>query len=393
MVITALVAAFLIKATQGSYRDRFPLPDLTVPAGWGLNANLKDLDDDDINEIADTGAKWVRLDLSWSRVESKQGDYNFSKYDPVVDGLSRKGIRAILILDYGNKLYDVDAPRTREGRTAFAAYAAAAVRHYKHRGVIWEIWNEPNLSHFWRGEPSADEYSALVRVAVPAMREESSDEWIMGPGTSRFDFPYLEGCFQKGILQDFDAVSIHPYRDLKHPETVAPDWDQLRSLIAKYAPSGKRIPMICSEWGYSTYGGGVSERTQGNYAVRCYLANLASGVPLTIWYSWKDRPDASSEKEQHFGLVDADSHPKGGHDIVANTLGALNGYTFDSRVSLGEDEDVALLFRKGMSQKVAAWTEDPNGKEVRFPANLAFFAGSSNRQIDLSDTVQVFAQK
>ena len=391
MLIAAITA--LLLHSPPDYRAKFPLPDLTVPSGWGVNVNLKDMDDASIQKIADLGAKWIRLDLAWSRVEQSKGNYDFSRYDPVMDGLSRRGLRAILILDYGNKVYDVDAPRTREGRAAFAAYASEAVKHYRHRGVIWEVWNEPNLSHFWRGEPSAAEYSALVRVVVPAMRTVSSDEWIIGPGASRFDTRFLEGCFQKGVLGDFDAISIHPYRDLKPPEGVDDDWASLRSLVAQYAPAGKKIPLLCSEWGYSTFTRGVSEKKQGNFAIRAYLNNLAAGVPLTILYSWRDRPDASNEKEQHFGIVDSDVRPKGGFDTVQNLLGSLDGFTLDSRVPLGDDGNMALLFRKGTSQRLVTWTNNVMGQDVRFPANIAWFATNNNRSMHLTDSVQVLTQK
>lgn len=392
MLVANLVAAFML-STPGvsAYRDQFPMPDLTVPSGWGVNVNLSNMDDKNIDAIANTGARWIRMDLQWSRVEQKAGVYDFSKYDPVIDGVTRKGLRALLILDYGNKVHDVDAPRTREGRAAFAAFAAETVKHYRHRGIIWEIWNEPNLSHFWRGEPSADEYAALVRVTAPAMREVSSDEWIIGGATSRFDWPYLEQCFEKGMLKDLDGVSIHPYRDQKAPESVVDDWAELRSLVAKYSPD-KPITLICSEWGHSTYSKGVSERAQAQFAMREYLTNLSAGVPLTIWYSWRDRPEASSEKEQHFGLMDSDTRPKQGHDSIPNVLGGLNGYKFGYAVNWG-DPDFGFVFKKGTTSKLAAWTADKQPKVVRLPASEAWFATVSGRQVNLSNDVRVLSQK
>ncbi len=392
MLVANLAAlALLGHPVVASYRDQYPMPDLTVPSGWGVNVRLVDMDDSDIEAISDMGAKWIRIDLLWARVEQKAGVYDFSKYDPVIDGATRNGMRAILILDYGNKVHDVDAPRTREGRAAFTDFATAAVRHYKHRGVIWEIWNEPNLSHFWRGAPSADEYAALVRVVVPAMRDVSADEWIMGGAFSRFDWPFIEQAFSYGMLNGLDAVSVHPYRDKKAPETVGADWAQLRTMISKYAPN-KKLTMISSEWGGSTYSGGWSERVQGQMAMRQYLANLSAGVPLTIWYSWRDRPDASSDKEQHFGLVDRDMHGKSSRDSVANTVGALSGYSFEDRIALG-DGNFGLIFKKGTSRKLAAWSSNQGSNQVRLPATAAWFATSSNRQLNLSNDIQVLSQK
>lgn len=388
-MIKLLAALLMATAPKADYRSQYPLPGLTVPDGWGVCANLASLTDEDMDSMKALGVRWVRTDLQWSRVEQKAGVYNFSKYDPVIDGLRQRGIRAMLILDYGNKVYDVDAPRTREGRTAFAAFAARAVEHYRHEGILWEIWNEPNLSHFWRGEPSVAEYAALVKVVVPAIRNVSSDEWIVGPASSRFDWPFLEGCFKEGLLDDFDAVTIHPYRDKSAPDTVTDDWAKLRAMLDQYSPK-KTIPMLCSEWGYSTYPGGVSQQTQGQYAVRQYLTNLSAGVPMTLLYSWKSRADASSEKEQNFGVVEANGTPKQAYNMIQDAWAKLAGYQFDSEVDLGDPLDRALVFRKGADRKVALWTAGQSGKDVRLPVSVGMFAtGLRNRLAHLSGDVQV----
>lgn len=387
-----LVAALALATQQSDYRERFPIPPMTVPEGWGVNVRLADMTEKDMNAMRDVGAKWVRLDLLWSRVEQKLGVYDFSKYDPVMEGLRRRGIRPILILDYGNKLYDVVSPTTREGRQAFAKFAAEAVKRYRRQGVIWEIWNEPNLSHFWRGEPSADEYAALVDVVVPAIREVSKDEWIMGPSTSKFDWPYLERSFEKGILEDVDAVSVHPYRENKEPETAGADWQRLRTMIDRYAPSGKKIPMICSEWGYSTFKQGVSQEKQSQYAVRQYLANLSAGVPLTIWYSWKNRPDARNEKEKNFGLLEASGSSKASFEALRSAWSSLQGYSLDGTVDLGSGEQEGLLFRQGTRRKLALWSSGSEDLDVRLPAFLAPFA-PRGRAAKLRRDVQILEQQ
>jgi polysaccharide biosynthesis protein PslG len=392
MLVTVAATLLLSVHGEASYRDQYPMPSFTVPSGWGVNVNLRDMDEESIDAIAATGAKWIRLDLLWSRVEQKAGVYDFSKFDPVIDGVTRRGIRPLLILNYGNKVHNVDAPRTREGRAAFANYAAAAVKRYRQRGVIWEIWNEPNLKHFWRGAPSADEYAALCRVVVPAIREVSADEWIIVGSTSRFDWPFLEKCFEEGVLKDVDGVSIHPYRDKKAPETVREDWQQLKTMLARYSPA-RPMTMICSEWGYSTYSGGVSERDQGQLAMRQYLSNLSSSVPLTIWYSWRDRAEASSEKEQHFGLIETSMRPKASRESVAEMLSSLSGYTFEGLIDLGEDEDQGLVFKKGMDRKLAAWTSAKQSKSIRLPAKAAWFAPGTSRQIGIGNDIKVYAQK
>jgi len=55
-------------------------------------------------------------------------------------------------------------------------------------------------------------------------------------------------------MEYLDAVSVHPYREgLMSPETAIYDYKKLRGLIDTYSPTGKKnIPIINSEWGYSS---------------------------------------------------------------------------------------------------------------------------------------------
>ncbi len=394
-VLLAALVAF--SPGQQDYRSRFPLPELTIPDGWGVNLNLRDADEKEYDLMKQLGVRWARLDLHWSRVEQKKGVYDFSKYDPVVDGLAKRGIRMILILDYGNKVHDVDSPRTREGRAAFAEYARASVKRYKGRGVLWEIWNEPNVKRYWRSDPSADEYAALVKVVGAAIREIGTQEWIIGPATSRFDWPFLERTFQEGALEVFDAVSVHPYRDSRPPETVSDEWRRLRSLVDQYRPSGKHLPLISGEWGYPEQSKWVTPERQAQYAIRQYLWNVANGVPISIWFSWKDRSDVSPEEGKTHGLVRENKKPKAAFDALQSILSKLNGFRFESRVDLGSDTAHALLFQKGTERKLAVWTSGLKESDARLPVSVGSFSvdGSRirNRRIRLTPSVQVLIQR
>ena len=85
-------------------------------------------------------------------------------------------------------------------------------------------------------------------------------------------------------------------------------------------------------------------------------------------------------------------HAKQGLESLNTILGSLNGYTFNGAVKLG-DNDYGFLFKKGMASKLAAWTSETRGKSVQLPANAAWFAPGSSRQIGLSGDVKVLVQK
>jgi hypothetical protein len=85
------------------------------------------------------------------------------------------------------------------------------------------------------------------------------------------------------------------------------------------------------------------------------LFNLLNGVPLSIWYDWKDDGTDPHEVEHHFGTIDHDGKPKPAY-LAAKTLAhELDGYRLQRRLETGAD-DYVLLFVNSNKHKVAAWT-------------------------------------
>ena len=293
-----------------------PLPPLTPATSLGVEIHFTHPKPRELKMITAAGFKWVRMDLFWDATEKVRGQYDFSAYDGLLAALDRHKMHALFILGYGNPLYaDKGEPTPfthRAGmgtfREAYAQWAAAAVKHFAGRGCIWEMWNEPNLNIFWQPSPNSDEYIALAKQAAAAIHAAAPGEPLIGPGSSRIDLDFLEACFQGGLLDDWSAVSIHPYRTTD-PRTAIADYQKVRDLIARYAPKGRTIPIICSEWGYSTSPKGVDESTQAAYLPREFSTNIAAGIPLTICYDWHDDGATRADPEHRYGLVRHHYHP------------------------------------------------------------------------------------
>src|SRR5262249_17645906 len=136
--------------------DKSPVSRLAAPnapSGWGVNIHFTDPQPGEMERFKEAGYRFARMDFEWSSVEKTPGQYDFAAYDRLVEHLARVGARPLFILDYGNDLYQKGAPRSPEARAAFARFAGAAVRHFRGKNVVWEIWNEPNLGEFWQPAP------------------------------------------------------------------------------------------------------------------------------------------------------------------------------------------------------------------------------------------------
>jgi hypothetical protein len=351
---------------------------LVIPQGFGVNIHFTDARPGEMEMLAASGVKWIRMDFTWGATERERGIYDFSAYERLVASMEKYSIRGLFILDYGNRLYDDGlAPYTDEGRKAFARWAATATKHFQGHNILWEMYNEPNIG-FWKPNPNVEDYIKLAIEVGKAIRKESPGEIYIGPATSQIDMRFLEACFQGGLLEYWDAVSVHPYRQTP-PETVLPEYEKLAELIAKYAPKGKQIPIISGEWGYSAAWQNYDEERQGKYLPRQWLTNIAAGVPLSIWYDWHDDGPNPKEPEHHFGMVAYPYHkdrnpvydPKPAYVAAKTLCQVLEGYTFVGHVIFPDanlENCFALRFEKNSKIAIAAWcSEDETTQQAKFP--------------------------
>ncbi len=358
------------------------LPTTVIPGALGVNIHFTDPAPGEMKMLQAGGFKWIRMDFIWSVIEKMPGQYDFSPYDRLLATLDENHVRAVLILDYSNKLYDADqSPHSDEAVAAFAKWAAASVTHFKDRGVIWEMYNEPN-GNFWRPHVDVQQYIKLALATGKAIKAVAPDELYIGPAVSGFDLGFVDACFKAGLLKYWDAVSVHPYGQ-DPPESRAEPYREMRFLIEHYKPKGKTIPILSGEWGYSSVWGGFTPELQGKYLARQWLFNLSQEIPLSIWYDWHDDGPNPNEPEHHFGTTLYPGHP--GRDeiydakpayLAAKTLTTqLAGFAFNKRLALDQPDEYMLLFaNKAGEVRVAAWTSAREPRKAILPASPGAFS-------------------
>ena len=344
-----------------------------VAQSFGVNIDFTDARPGEMKMLSQGGFRWVRMDLKWDATEVEPNSYDFSAYDRLLSSLEQENVRALFILDYGNPLYDHGAvPRSVATRKAFVRWAVAAAKHFAGRGILWEVYNEPNHELFWPPRPDVNEYVSLALAVGRAFQQDVPRENLIGPATAGIDFAFLETCFKSGLLNYWSAVSVHPYRR-EDPETVAADYRRLSQLIEKYSKT--TVPIISGEWGYSTAWANISARKQGELLARSWLSNVANGVQLSIWYDWKDDGPDRTNAEHNFGTVTnvfrehagRPFEPKPAYNAAKTLTTFLDGCNFTSRIKMRSEEDYVLSFNAGDEIRVAAWTTSRVAREVGIP--------------------------
>jgi len=130
-------------------------------------------------------------------------------------------------------------------------------------------------------------------------------------------------------------------------------------LIERYAPTEakKKLPIISGEWGYSSNTKNISVQTQAVFFARQQIANVMNGIPLSIWYDWKNDGKDPNENEHNFGTVDYDLTPKPAYLAAQTLTRELKGFHITRRIAPANTNDIVLVLNNaGGSTKLVAWT-------------------------------------
>jgi hypothetical protein len=363
-----------------------------VSALIGVNIHFIRPDTRLLDLAKSAGFGFIRMDLFWPMVEKSASQYDFSEYDLLMRALEERGMGALFILDYGNPLYydgpggfnDKWGPQTAATRAAYARFALAAAKHYSGRKVMLEVWNEPNVAHFWLPATHPANYGLLANEAYKAVKEEIADVPIIAGAASGCDAAFLGQVFDVPGLANVDAVSIHPYRD-RAPETFVQERILVQDVLRRKTGRGD-IPLYSGEWGYpSTMFGGRSDaawKKQAAYAVRLILINILSGVPKTVWYDLKDDGTDPSNIEHNFGLLTENAAAKPAFNAVKTLADLLPGresgdLSVDSWTASAVDtraNDVyGLELQNERGRLAALWTSHARGSvEVKIPDSASY---------------------
>jgi hypothetical protein len=382
--VAVLSGAAAVTAAAARARGAAALPPARIPDCVGVNLHFLTPQPGEMEMIADAGFRVIRTDFSWEATEPRRGVYDFRRWEALLDACDKHHMRYMAVLSYSNPLYDKDrfAPHTPEAIDAFARWAVAAVNHFRGRGVMWEIWNEPN-NVFWRPGPNVDAYIKLALATSKAIKAAAPQELVIGPALGGTGGDWLEPIYRAGLLEYWDAVTVHPYGNVP-PEASEPHWRGSHALLERYRPKGRAIPLLSGEWGYTTTE--QPPELQGKFLARQVLFNLSMNVPLSVWYDWRDDGLDPHNTENNFGVVANAYHadqrpplkPKPAYLAAKAMTTQLDGFAFARRVRLAAREDVLLLFRKGDEVRGVAWTTSAKAHAATLPAS----AGVTFRAVD-----------
>lgn len=270
------------------------------------------------DKVARLGIKLVRIQSGWMRSERKEGVYDFSWLDEIVDNLLACGLEPWMCLCYGNPLYTelarpvfgaVGCPPISSDaeKKAWVKYVEAAVDHFKGRVKLYEIWNEPDLAYSWRHcekeefsqevcLKNAVEYGEFAIATAQAVKRIDSGARVIGFAIANpKNLAYVDTVMSTGLYKYIDHVSFHVYscRDNDRNYIIK----SLANLVKSYDPT---ITLIQGEGGAQSRSDGSgamkgyawSEEKQRKYLLRTLICDLWEGLEFTSYFSTMDMIEA-----------------------------------------------------------------------------------------------------
>ncbi|MCC6278492.1 MAG: cellulase family glycosylhydrolase [Oligoflexia bacterium] len=196
-----------------------PSPSSTPAAGFEVGVCTHLDTSSKIQQIAQMGAKWIRIDMNWNIMEPNSGQWQFAIFDQVIDLALSKGLQVYASIGYTPAWAATNGKTDGSGLPQvdkWVRFVNTAVNRYKNKVRYFGIWNEPNLSGFWSG--TADQFVDLVmQPAFDAIRAIDPTIKVLGPDLAHLynatiSMSDFYGAIQrKGCLSCFDIITHHIY--------------------------------------------------------------------------------------------------------------------------------------------------------------------------------------
>lgn len=201
----------------------------------------------ELDAVKAGGIGWVRTDFDWKYIQPKQGIWDYSKLDRLVQTAKEKKVNILPVLGY-----DVRWARPVDKHLdLWREYVRRTVSRYSGELRYWEVWNEANQinsSEYTRLTPAT--YTKLLKAAYEEIKKIDPSIQVLYSGTGGVPIPFIEKTLQAGAAQYFDIMNIHPYAMSSIPEKTKEQVDPLFKLFEKYK---LKKPLWVTEFSWATH--------------------------------------------------------------------------------------------------------------------------------------------
>src|SRR6218665_1853534 len=147
LVSLVLSAICLPKTAALAQTDKTAPAEKSAPSPWGISssAGSRKTHDQWFPLMEEAGVKTVRSFPTWSNVEPKKDQWNWTQCDEMIAAAEKNGLELNGILMGKCPWTAGGIPRfPMENLDDWASYVEQIVGRYKGKVTYWEVWNEGN---------------------------------------------------------------------------------------------------------------------------------------------------------------------------------------------------------------------------------------------------------
>ncbi|MFQ5422023.1 MAG: hypothetical protein ACE5EY_16875, partial [Anaerolineae bacterium] len=258
--------------------------------------------------VQEMGFGWVKQEFAWRDIEGiEKGAQDWWRPDQIVLAAEMAGLNLVARLDRqpewaqppGTPLQDNRPP---QNLADYGDFCFAIADRYRGRIRAYQVWNEPNLSREWGGQPpDPAAYTELLRVCYEGIKRGDPAAIVISAGLAptgnddagaMSDIKFLQGMYAAGASAYFDVLGVHA-PGYNAPPEVSPDeaavtelygngrWfafrhvEDMRAIMVANGDGRKQVAVLEMGWTldevneeYAWFA--VDEATQADYLVRAY---------------------------------------------------------------------------------------------------------------------------
>lgn len=311
-----------------------------VPVGlcedYPEETTTMDIIKNDFEFLKINDVKFLRISFGWDAIESQKDKYDWLFWDDFVRiAVDDYGITLIPYICYTPQWISSGSSDTMffwhyppVDYEQFGKFMKALVNRYKDRIKTWELWNEPDISIYWKG--SVSDFARLIKIGSQAVREADPQAKVVLGGIAYNPSFILELFRDHGVSPYVDIVNMHNYYETWHRNPVEKIVDYVNEVYEVVWRYGNGQSLWMAEVGYSTFrkNGYVSssysafydyEHTPSYQAVdlfkRLALVLSTEKIAAIAWYELKDLPPTEEVigdeyNNRHLGVAYVDYIPK-----------------------------------------------------------------------------------
>ncbi len=330
----------------------------TMSANYGISVFLRGRADalQTLQGAQAAGFVWQKSLFRWRDIEgAAKGEFHWDEADALVRATEDAELRLVARVDFQPAWARLDGANNGppDNGQDYADFVHTLVERYKRggqRGRIHaiEIWNEPNLSREWGGQPitqqSATQYVQLLCAAYAAAKQ--ADPYVtvvsaglsptgIADGTAQPDDVYLQWLYDAGMQGCYDVLGAHA-PGFKAAPSVSPEEaaatpelgghrsftfrrvEDLRAIMERNGEGAKQVWILEFGWTSDTTNPAyawhaVSEETKAQYIVDAYLwarQHWQPWVGLMVAWNMADATWTPVNEEYWWSITDPDGSPR-----------------------------------------------------------------------------------